>query len=729
MFRGRGFSSQVAGERPKNVIRNIGCMAHIDAGKTTTVERMLYYAGVTKSIGDVDKGTTVTDYLEMERERGITIVSAAVTFEWRNHRVNLVDTPGHVDFTIEVERSVRVLDGAVAIFDAVAGVQAQTETVWRQADRYGVPRIAFVNKYDREGASLERTMQMMKERLRAKPIALQLPIGEGVGFRGVLDLVRMEAIEWMDSTGEQMRVRPLSDAEKSLASVGREKMVEALCDADEAFLEQYLNDSAKCYDVNFVNLALRRATCSLKAVPVMIGAAFRNKGVQPLMDGVLMYLPSPVDRTYGAFARGGGGGKQKESNKDEEARVTIKADDKSEMVSLAWKVVHDRRMGLITYFRVISGALQSGKTLQITNKPELPKERANKVVVLMAQDMIQVPQVTAGNIGAIVGLKNVATGDTLMHGECKSPLVLQGIPIPPPVFFRAIEPNSLADQESLEESLKLLHKEDPSFQTHVHPDTGQTLIGGMGELHLEYILDRLQKHYKVQASVGEIMIAYRCAPKTESSQVVSTEHSYESSGKLIRGFLKARVYSGELSAASLHARVEDGRNVEWDAEGQEAEDDERKKVLACVAEGLGAACNRGNLRGYPLVNVGLSVLEWGLEGDTSSGPDWGLALKICAEKAVRSVWSPENDNALQVLEPAMRVEIRTEGDAFGAVTSDIASARRGVISDVRVEGREKVAIARVPLAKMMGYAKIFRSKTAGVGSYTMEFQEYVPSRD
>lgn len=714
LIRSRCFSSDIA----KNRIRNLGIIAHVDAGKTTTVERMLFYAGVTTSIGDVDKGTTVTDYLEMEKERGITIVSAAVSFNWKDHKLNLVDTPGHVDFTVEVERSVRVLDGAVAILDAVAGVQAQTETVWRQADRYGVPRVVFLNKYDREGASLWRTVKMMKDRLGANVLPIQLPIGEGIGFRGVMDLIRMEALEWTDTLGSTMRVRRLSQAENVVAMEARQRMLEQLCEQDENFLEAYVGDgsdggggTSKCDDPVFVLSCIRRATMAMKVVPLLVGASFRNRGVQPLMDAVVNFLPSPSDVTR----------LQTAVVKKTGQKVTLKADDKAEMVSLAWKVVHDHRMGLITYFRVISGTLASGKQLINTSVEGSAKERPSKVVVLMAAEMQQVQSVNAGNIGAIVGLKNVSTGDTLMYADTKAPVQLDGVRIPPPVFFRSIEPRSLSEQDKLDECLNLLHKEDPSFVISVNSETGQTLVGGMGELHLEYILDRLEKHYGVQGVIGEIMIAYRSAPKDAHEEEVTVEHMYESgSGKSLFGSLRARVFSNDLEEASQHIRVEDGNSVTWGIIGAMSPAD--KKALQAITEGLASACIRGNHKGYPIVNIGLEVLEWKTEGDI--GGDSGIALKVCAEKAVRQVWSNLEDYV--TLEPAMQVEVRTESDTFGTVTSDIVSGRRGVVSDVRIEGREKVGQALVPLKEMIGYSKILRSKTAGKGSFTMEFAKYIP---
>jgi elongation factor G len=443
-----------------------------------SVERMLFYSGVTSSIGDVDKGNTVTDFLPMERERGITIASAAISFSWKQHRFNLVDTPGHVDFTVEVERSVRVLDGAVAILDAVQGVQAQTETVWKQANRYNVPRIAFVNKYDREGASLARTMSMMTDRLGARPLALQLPIGQGIAFRGVIDVLRLEALEWTDATGSTMKSRvlsPQSDAvDYDSAVKARTALFESLSEVDEVFLERYLSvvesaatveGAARLFsdDLHFVHKCIRRATIAMHVVPCFVGAAFRNKGVQPVMDGVIAYLPSPLDVHTFPIAR----------NVKSGASVKLAPDDKAELVCLAWKVVHHEQMGLLTYFRIMSGTLNAGKPLINTGVANSTKERPNKLVILHAGDMEQVAKVTAGNIGALVGLKHVSTGDTLMYADCKSLLVLPGVSVPPPVFFRSIEPQSLAEQQKLDDSLALLHLEDPSFQISVDKDTGQ----------------------------------------------------------------------------------------------------------------------------------------------------------------------------------------------------------------------------------------------------------------
>ncbi len=671
---------------------------------------MLFYAGVTTSIGDVDKGTTVTDYMEMEKERGITIVSAAISFEWLNHRFNLVDTPGHVDFTVEVERSVRVLDGAVAILDAVAGVQAQTETVWRQANRYQVPRVAFINKYDREGASMSRTVTMMKERLGAFPLPVQLPIGVGVGFRGVIDLIRQEAIEWPEDDGSRPRTRPLTSAEKEEAAKGRLALMEGLCEVDEAFLDAYVGGDKKVEDVTFVNSAIRRATITMKAVPCLVGAAFRNKGVQCVMDSIVLYLPSPVDVAHPPTAVASGSGKT----------VQLTPQDKNEMVCLAWKVVHDHRMGLITYCRVISGILRAGVMLQNTSCPTVGKERLNKLVLLKAADMEQVVQVTAGNIAAIIGLKNVSTGDTLMEASNKVQMVLPRVTIPPPVFFRSIEPQSLAEQDKMDSCLQLLHKEDPSFQITVDKDTGQTLVGGMGELHLEYILDRLLTHYKVKAVVGDIMIAYRCAPKLAVEEEVDMEHVYDSgTGKIVTTHIKMTLACGELEDALKHVRVEDGRSVKWAGETLKP-----KELLAyeAIVEGFNTACNRVSVSGHPMVNVSAIVHSWRVEGDVGAG-DALSVLKACAERAVRSMWSEESQ--LSTLEPAMSVEVRVESEFVGLISADLTSARRGVIGDVRVEGRDRVLTATVPLKEMIGYSPAFRQKTAGKGSYTMEFQQFV----
>lgn len=704
---------------------------------------MLFYAGVTSSIGDVDKGTTVTDFLAMERDRGITISSAAISFSWRNHLVNLVDTPGHVDFTVEVERSVRVLDGAVAILDAVHGVQAQTETVWRQADRYGVPRIALVNKYDREGASLSRTLAMMRDRLGARPVALQLPVGEGVGFRGVVDVLRMELLDWPDTLGSKMRARPLSasDVEYGPAVQARVALFEALCEVDEPFLERYLQVSDEAVppeqlfkdDLAFVHQCIRRATIALHLVPCLVGAAFRNRGIQPVLDAVLQYLPSPLDVHRFPEAR---------SQKDG-APVQLAPDDRAPLVCLAWKVMHHEQMGLVTYFRVVSGTLHAGKML--INVGSGVKERPNKVALVHAAHLEQVPKVTAGNIGALVGLKHVSTGDTLMAADAKGPLLLlAGVRIPPPVFFRAIEPQSVGEQKRLDEALALLHQEDPSFVINVDADTGQTLVGGMGELHLEYLMDRLLTHYGVTGVVGRIMIAYRCAARTAKEATLDAEHDYETpSGKRTYGRVRATVRSRPLQDAAKYARVEDGIGVDWKHVGTVAAAD--KRVLQSFSEGVLAGCARGAIMGFPIVNLDVMLLEWHTEGDLNEAV---TALRVCGEKIVRRF--AESQAPLALLEPAMQVEFRVEEGAFGAVMADVSSARRGEVEQVSLEGREKVAHATVPLKEMIGYryttvaalhvvlffcshfhlpSRHFRSLTAGKGSFAMQFSEFRPVSD
>jgi elongation factor G len=454
----------------------------------------------------------------------------------------------------------------------------------------------------------------------------------------------------------------------------------------------------------------------MKAIPCMVGSAFRNKGVQCVLDAAVLYLPSPLDVVE----------PQKGTLLAKEETKVLKASDADEMVCLAWKVVHDHRMGLITYFKVISGVLNSGKMVVNTKKlkisSKVAKERLNKVALLKGQDMELVPKVTAGNIGAIIGLKNVATGDTLMYPDAKkSHLVVSGVSIPPPVFFRSIEPQSIAEQDKLDLALSLLNKEDPSFQISVNEDTGQMLVGGMGELHLEYILNRLESHYKVTGIIGDIMIAYRCAPKEEMEKEVEVEHSYEiGPSKTLHGRVRMSIYSGDMEDACDQVQIEDSRVVEWD--GDEKMKSQDKKALEAVKEGVEAACNRGNSYGYPMVNIGANLLEWDVEGDVQSG-DFGIVLKVCAEKAVREVFN--NDEDFSVLEPAMLVEIRTENDVFGSISSDLASARRGIISNVRLEDQEKVATAVVPLKEMIGYSSQFRQRTGGRGSYSMEFKNYI----
>ena len=558
------------------------------------------------------------------------------------------------------------------------------------------------------------TLQSMRQRLGALPLALQLPIGTGIGFRGVIDLIRMVVIEWPEADGKKTQPRPLSESEAQEAEIGRQKLVENLCEADEDFLEAYLNDPSKCLEPAFMHGAIRRATIGLKAVPCLVGSAFRNKGVQGVLDSVVLYLPSPVDVLRPQVAV---------RVDDPEKKKVLQASDSAELVCLAWKVVHDHRMGLVTYFRVISGTMHSGKMLRNTSMKGLVKERPNKLVILKGQDQEIVPSITAGNIGAIIGLKQVSTGDTLMDAGSKVPLTLPRVEIPPPVFFRAIEPQSLAEQDKLDASLQLLHREDPSFKISVDAETGQTLVGGMGELHLEYILDRLLTHYKVQGVVGDIMIAYRCAPRDQIEETVDMSHTYESgnNSKTVLGMLNLTLFSRALDEASLHKRVEDGRSVEWGLLKKMTSQD--KNALEAIEEGITAGCNRGNSKGHPLINIGAIVNSYSVEGDTSGAGDWGTVLRVCAEKAVRKVWGTD-DSQLVTLEPAMKVEVRVESECFGSVSADLTSARRGFISEVSIQGRDKIAVAIVPLKEMIGYSSQFRQRTGGRGSYSMEFESY-----
>ncbi len=679
-------SSPMSRTVPLEKTRNIGIMAHIDAGKTTTTERILYYTGVNYKIGEVHEGTATMDWMEQEQERGITITSAATSCTWQGHRINIIDTPGHVDFTAEVERSLRILDGAVAVFDAVAGVEPQSETVWRQADRYSVPRIAFVNKMDRVGADFDRCVRMMRERLGASPVVLQLPLGREDAFSGVIDLVEMSAYIYDgESLGAQFRDTDIPEEYADLALVAREAMVEAVAETDEELLEKYLSGAEVTNDE--LRAALRRATVSNSLQPVFCGSAFRNKGVQPLLDAVLQYLPSPLDVPPIEGLVDG-----------DEVAVREPSDD-APFSALVFKIMTDPFVGQLAYMRVYSGCVETGQS--VLNVKRGNKARIGRLLKMHANKREEIKRVWCGDIAAVVGLKNVTTGDTIC--DPRAAIVLESMDFPEPVLSVSIEPKTKADQEKLGLALDKLMREDPTFRVHTDPDTAQTLISGMGELHLEIITDRLLREFKVGASVGRPEVAYR--------ETITAEASGE--GR----FVRQSGGRGQYGHCLVRVRPSKG-------EGLEFEDATKggvipKEFIRSIERGIAEALESGPLAGYPVTGVAVDVYD-GSAHDVDSSE---VAFKIAGSMA----WRDAAKNASPVLlEPVMAVEVVTPEDYMGDVMGDISS-RRGKVQGMEMRLNTQVVSARVPLAEMFGYATDLRSATQGRATYSMQFESYEPA--
>jgi len=665
--------------------RNIGIMAHIDAGKTTTTERILYYSGINYKIGEVDEGTATMDWMVQEQERGITITSAATTCFWLDYRINLIDTPGHVDFTIEVERCLRVLDGAIAVFCSVGGVEPQTETVWRQADKYGVPRIAFVNKMDRVGADFFRVVQMIRDRLGACPLVLQLPIGSEEHFRGVIDLVQMKAIIWDDeSLGAKYRVEPIPDELMGQAKEYREKVMEAAADYDESIMKRYL-DGGEVTEVE-IRRAIRKAGLELKLVPVFCGAAFRNKGVQTLLDAVIHYLPSPLDIPPVQ-------GKHPISQQEEERPPS----DSAPFSALAFKIMTDPFVGTLIFFRVYSGVLMAGS--YVYNSTKGKKERIGRLLKMHANKREEIKEVSAGDIAAAIGLRNTTTGDTLC--DVVAPVVLESIDFPEPVIFIAIEPKTKADQERLGLSLQKLATEDPSFRVRTDEETGQTIISGMGELHLEIIVDRLLREFNVGANVGRPQVAYKETVRKEVEQ----------EGKFVRQT------GGRGQYGHVYLRVEPqppGKGfdfVEAIKGGAIPKD-----YIPAVRNGVRGAMESGSLAGYPMVDIKVTLLDGSYHDVDSSEIAFKIAASMAFKDAVRKA-SPV------LLEPIMAVEVVVPEAFMGEVIGDISS-RRGKIVGLNSRPATQVIESCIPLAKMFGYATDLRSMTQGRATHTMQFSHY-----
>ncbi len=671
---------------PLQKIRNIGIMAHIDAGKTTTTERILYYTGISHKIGEVHDGTAVMDWMAQEQERGITITSAATTCFWKSHRINIIDTPGHVDFTIEVERSLRVLDGAVAVFCAVGGVEPQSETVWRQADKYRVPRIAFVNKMDRTGADFFHVVEMMKNRLGTHPLVMQLPIGSEENFQGIVDLVTQKGYIYDESSlGANFEEVPIPEDMVDAVEEYREKILEAVSDLDDTLMERYLEGEA-ISDAE-LKKAIRLGTNSLKVVPVFCGSAFKNKGVQPLLDAIVDYLPSPLDIPPV---------KGKDLNGKEAVR---EASDDAPFAALAFKIMTDPFVGHLTYFRVYSGFLTTGSYVYNSNRQR--KERIGRLLKMHANKREEIKEVYAGDIAAAVGLKHTLTGDTLCSD--KDPIILESIEFPDPVISIAIEPKSKADQEKLSTSLNLLSTEDPSFTVKTDEETGQTIISGMGELHLEVIVDRLLREFHVDANVGKPEVAYR---ETVSQPA-------QARGKYIRQT------GGRGQYGDVHLKVEPNES----GKGYEFVDKIvggviPREYIPAVRSGVEEAMNQGILAGYPVVDVKVTLFDGSYHEVDSSE----IAFKIAGSMAFKEACSKAK---MMLLEPIMSVEVVTPEEYLGDIMGDI-SARRGKVQGMENRSTVQIIRAEVPLANMFGYATDLRSMSQGRATYTMQFSRYMP---
>jgi len=675
---------------PLERTRNIGIMAHIDAGKTTTTERILFYTGVNYKMGEVHDGAATMDWMEQEQERGITITSAATTCIWQDHRINIIDTPGHVDFTIEVERSLRVLDGAVAVFCGVGGVEPQSETVWRQADRYHVPRLAFVNKMDRVGANFDRVVEMMRTRLGTNPVPIQLPIGSEDAFRGVVDVLERKAIYWDDeSLGASFQIADLPAELEAATDAAREKVVEAAADSDASLMALYLEGAP--ITASHLRKALREATLQLRVVPVVCGAAFKNKGVQPLLDAIVCYLPSPLDvpPVAGTDLR-------------TEKPTTRKADDAEPFAALVFKLMSDKHVGHLTYLRVYSGSIETGQ--QVLNVRRNRKERVGRLLQMHANKRQEIPAAYAGDIIAAVGFKSVSTGDTLC--DPRHPIALEAMQFPEPVISIAIEPKTQADMDRLGESLDRLAQEDPSFRVATDPETGQTIIAGMGELHLEIICDRLLREFRVGANVGPPQVAY----KETIRKTVRAEGRY----------IKQTGGSGDYGVVVLEVGPnEAGKGFEF-IDATKGAPIPREYVPA-VRNGCEEALQSGELAGYPVVDVRVRLLDGQAHDVDSSERSFKIAGSIAVREALRQAQPT-------LLEPMMKVEVVTPDDFVGPVQGDLNS-RRGALTGIDARAGAHLVRADVPLAAMFGYVNSLRSMTQGRATYTMQFSHYAEVPD
>jgi elongation factor G len=668
--------------------RNIGIMAHIDAGKTTTTERILYYTGRTYKIGEVHEGAAVMDWMEQEQERGITITSAATTAQWKDHRINIIDTPGHVDFTVEVERSLRVLDGAIALFDSVAGVEPQSETVWRQADKYGVPRIAYINKMDRVGADFDQGVQTMIDRLGAHPVPIQLPIGAEGDFEGIIDLVAMNAVVYKDEMGKEQEIVEIPERLADEAAQAREHLLEEVSHYDDTLLELILEETDVPEEV--LKHAIRNATLSTKLTPVLCGSSFKNKGVQPLLDAVIDYLPSPLDVPPVQ-------GTELIKGEEQEREAVRNADDGEPFAALAFKIAADPYVGKLTYFRVYSGRLAAGS--RVLNVGTGRTERIGRILMMHANEREEVEEVYAGDIAAAVGIKQVITGDTLAAPD--APIRLENIVFPEPVIKVAVEPKTKADQEKMSTALGRLAEEDPTFQVRTNEETGQTEISGMGELHLEVLVDRMRREFGVEANVGRPQVSYR---ETVRGTVEKVE------GK----FVRQTGGSGQFGVVFIDLEPAPGEGFEFinKIKGGAVP----QEYIPAVEKGVQEALESGVKAGYPMVDVRVTLVD-GKYHDVDSSE---IAFKVAGSIAIKEAAKRAKP---VLLEPIFAVEVVTPEDFLGDVIGDL-SRRRGRVEGQERRGNALAVSARVPLSEMFGYATDLRSNTQGRANYSMQFDAY-----
>ena len=671
---------QIKKESDLKITRNVGIMAHIDAGKTTLTERILYYTGKSYKMGEVHDGNAVMDWMTQEQERGITITSAATTCSWNKHMINIIDTPGHVDFTVEVERSLRVLDGAIAVFDGVNGVEPQSETVWRQADKHKVPRICFINKMDRLGADFKGSVESIQKKLGAKPVITQCPLGEGEDFKGVIDLVRFCLYTWLDETGEKYETSDIPEDQKDQCKKYREQMIEDLSEWDESLMEKFIQE--KEITEEEIKNSIRKATIQQKITPVLCGSAFKNKGVQPLLDAIIDYLPSPLEipPVEGISQKG--------------QSVIRQTQFKEKLCGLAFKISVDSFAGTLTYVRIYSGEIKVGS--QLLNSRANKKERVNKLVKMHSHSKQEVSVLKAGDIGAILGLKWTQTGDTLCEGE---PLLLETIHFPEPVISLAIEAQSLAEQKKMMECIRTLQKEDPSFSVRFNSETGQTLLEGMGELHLDVLVYRLKNEFNLKMNVGKPQVFFRETLLNSAQK----EHLFEKdiAGKKQFAGLTLKVYP-----------LERGKGFEFKSEVPMIP----APFLQAIKEGVQESSSVGVVEGYPLQDIGVTVIQWNFkEGESSE-----LAFKVCASQAFHQCSKIARG---QILEPIFKLEILTPEEFIGDVISDLNS-RRGQIGEIQNKGHLQAVQAKAPLLNLIGYATELRSVTQGRASFSMEMIGY-----
>ncbi len=671
-------------------VRNIGIMAHIDAGKTTTTERILFYTGINYKIGEVHEGAATMDWMEQEQERGITITSAATTCAWKDHTINIIDTPGHVDFTVEVERNLRVLDGAIAVFDGVAGVEPQSETVWRQADRYKVPRMCFVNKLDRTGAEFHRCVEMIENRLGAVPLVLQIPIGTEADFIGVVDLVRMKALTWRGETavGEDYDVEDIPATHTEAAQEWRDRLLETVAEADDEIMELYLEGEEP--EEQQLKAAIRRATIADALTPVLCGTAFKNKGVQPLLDAVIAYLPSPID--VPAI--------EGHAVKDEQEIILRKPNEDEPFSALAFKIMADPHLGKLTYLRIYSGRLEAGT--QVLNPTKGKKERIGKIYRMHANKREEIAAIGAGQIVAVMGLKDTTTGETLCNAE--NPVVLESMTFPAPVIHVAIEPRSKADQEKLGHAIQRLAEEDPTFQVRTDEETGQTIIAGMGELHLEVLVDRMKREFRVEANVGKPQVAYRETIK-RSLQKVDYTHKKQTGG------------SGQFAKVIINLEPTGGGDGGYEFVNAVTGGRIPREYIPAVDEGVQEAMEFGVLAGYPMVDIKCTLTDGAYHEVDSSEMAFKMAGRMVFREAARRA-EPV------LLEPMFAVDVTTPEDYMGDVIGDLNSRRGQVQAMEEGHGGTRVIKALVPLSEMFGYVGDLRSKTQGRAMYSMQFDSY-----